>query len=121
MVYNDIRRKGKQMKHARWFIATALVLAALAGCSLFQKKAELLVVNNSSYTIGWVYIRPVGGDWSDDLLGSSTIASGSQYTITGIKAGTYDLDAWNLTGTLEWPYSGAVLEGGETFTWTLID
>jgi hypothetical protein len=108
------------MKTVRWTIAALLVLAALTGCSLFQKRATLAIVNNSSYTITVVNISPEDDtSWGGDYLAGTLVSGGTDY-FEDIRAGTYDLRAQNASA-ITWAYYGAVLEPDEVWTWTLWD
>lgn len=81
---------------------------------------SLILDNQSSLTLCYLYISPVNqDDWGDDQLGAdNTVAPGDSFTITDIPAGTYDLrvetcDDQNVERR------GEVLDG-ET-TWTITD
>ena len=108
------------MKTVRWTIAALLVLAALTGCSLFQKRATLAIVNDSSHDITVVNISPEDDtSWGEDYLAGTLVSGGTDY-FEDIRAGTYDLRARDASAN-EWTFYGAVLEPDEVWTWTLLD
>jgi hypothetical protein len=48
----------------------------------------LKVINNSSYTINYVYLSKSNTAWGSDWLGSNTISSGYYYIIPNVPTGT---------------------------------
>ncbi len=82
--------------------------------------ASLILENQSSLTLCYLYISPANQDsWGDDQLGAdNTVPPGSSFTITDIPAGTYDLRVETCDDQSVERF-GEVLEG-ET-TWTITD
>lgn len=81
--------------------------------------ASVRVVNNSGYTIYYLYISPSSsGTWGPDQHGSSVISSGYSFTVNNIPAGTYDLRAVNSLGDSVYEM-GYYMGGGTSHTWTI--
>lgn len=124
------------MKREWWKVtmAAALVLAAtviLVGCdeagaddgggSSGGSNATLVVQNDSSYTIMYLYVSPSSSSsWGTDQLGSSTIAPGASFTLNNIPPDVYDLWAENSTG-YDYVRANEVFSAGVTKTWTLFN
>jgi hypothetical protein len=104
------------MKHVRWFIAAAILLASLAGCS-----ATLVVENSSTHTVDNLRVYPTGTfEYGANRLGSDTLAPDHSFTVTGIAGGTYDFFASDPIDGY-WEKLIVTLSPGETHTWTLLD
>lgn len=87
--------------------------------ALSSETAQLVIVNDSSVDICYLYVSPSNaGDWGPDQLGDQTIPAGSQFTLTGITPGTYDLRFEACSG-------GELEEYGvnisDVFTYTVTD
>jgi hypothetical protein len=85
---------------------------------------NLKVVNSSSYTVGYLYVvtYPNGytyGSWGSDQLGVYTISPGSNFTLTGITPGYWDMKAVPLGQSGYWVNYDAYIGSGATYTWTL--
>jgi hypothetical protein len=107
-----------RMKHLKWIALSAVLSAVLAGCSLFERSATLLVDNDSDIVVGYVFMSVDGTDWGDNLLGTDTIPAHHDHTFTGIEAGTYYLKAVMKAGS--WYRQTYVsFEPGETLRWRL--
>jgi hypothetical protein len=83
--------------------------------------ATLRVQNYSDWSIWYLYVSPsVDDDWGPDQLGSSTIPSGSSFTVTGIPCGrSYDLRAEDSGHGVMAERYGVYFACGDTMTWTL--
>ena len=83
--------------------------------------ASLEVINNSSYSVCYLYVSPTEDtEWGDDQLGSDIVATGSTFTLRNIPPGIYDLRADDCEGnTLREEY-GITLRSG-TYPWTFSD
>ena len=85
------------------------------------QRFPLLLVNESSYEVCYVYISPVDqDDWGADWLGlGTTIPAGASHTFP-VPSGTYDLRADDCDGNPLDIQTGITL-GAEGITWTLSD
>ncbi len=85
------------------------------------QRAPVLVVNNSSHEICYLYISPSDSDtWGPDWMGKdTTIPAGSTRTFQ-VPLGTYDLRADDCDGNALDIQSGILLEK-DGITWTLED
>jgi hypothetical protein len=82
--------------------------------------AALVVRNQSSYSVWYLYLRPCGGNWSTDQLGANIVNPGAQFTLSGIPPGCWDFRAETSPSVnLYWLRTGTSLAAGQTFTWTL--
>jgi len=75
-------------RHPRSFVIVCLALTALASLSLAasarSSSTSVNVVNNSSREIRNIYVSHVNADdWSNDLLGESTISPNQSATVNG--------------------------------------
>ncbi len=86
----------------------------------FSGAARLVVVNNSSYTIGYLFVSPSSDStWGSNQLGTFVISPGDSFTIENIPDGIYDFLAVTLDDQLEAGRSMVVMESGAITTWTL--
>jgi hypothetical protein len=85
--------------------------------------ARLVVRNQSSYTIWYLYLGACGGQWSNDQLGASTIPPGGQFTLSGIPPGCWYFRAeTSASVNVRWTTpSGVQLSPGQAYTWTLVN
>ena len=85
------------------------------------RRFPLLLVNDSSYEVCYVYISPVDQEeWGTDWLGlGTTIPAGASHTFP-VPSGTYDLRADDCDGNPLDIQTGITL-GAEGLTWTLSD
>jgi hypothetical protein len=113
----------KKLRIALFAVVAIGLAVALSGCAFFfdSSDASVRIVNNSGYTVYYVYISPTSsGTWGSDWLGTTTtISDGSSYTVTGITPGTYDLQARGMLGSVIETAMGVVLEAGQSYAWTL--
>jgi hypothetical protein len=104
-------------------VMAAILVFALAGCSLFlTPKASVQLVNNSSFTVYYVYISPSSsGSWGSDWLNSTeTIVPGDMRVFTGIEPGTYDLEArWSDNISVLETTLDVQLEGDKEYIWAV--
>jgi hypothetical protein len=124
--------KGRPMKKTHLLLCgVASVAVFLSHCttttyptspppSTSATNATLTVLNNSSLTVGWVYMSTSSGTLGTDWLGISTVPVGSSYDIFGISPGTYYLRAVHST-THDTAFNTLTLASGQTYTWTLTD
>jgi hypothetical protein len=84
-----------------------------------DKTAELILENRSSVELCHLYISPAGSDnWGPDQLDDQTVPSGSDFTVTDITPGVYDLRVESCGGTsVEQRDADITVE----FTWTITD
>lgn len=83
--------------------------------------ASLEVINNSSYSVCYLYVSPTEDtEWGDDQLGSDIVATGSTFTLRNIPPGIYDLRADDCEGNTLSQEFGIILESG-TYPWTFSD
>jgi hypothetical protein len=85
--------------------------------------ARLLVRNNSSYTIYYLYLRTCSSStWSGDQLGANVIVPGGTFTLSGIPPGCWFFRAEDAGAAHRWTSpTGTSLVGGQTYPWTLIN
>jgi hypothetical protein len=108
------------MKTVRWWLAAALLLAALTGCSLCPETATLIIQNDSSHVVDEVYIAPIDSpDMGDNWL-STTIPPGGSHPFRRINPGTYDVLINDQDGG-SWPVFGLVLDPGAEIELPLTD
>ncbi len=87
--------------------------------TLSANTAQLVVVNNSSLDICYLYVSPANAtDWGPDQLGEQTIPAGSQFTLTGVTPGTYDLRFVACSGEELEEYGVQITD---IFTYTVTD
>lgn len=108
---------------ARLFICAlgVLLTVGICGCPLSSGGYgnTLLVVNNSSYTIGEIYITPVNSDnWGQNQL-RAWLYPGQSTTIGGVPDDCYEF--WAVTTTGANTGHSYCFTGGETLTWNLLD
>jgi len=119
------------MKYKNKILSTVLILfltITFIGCDLLGddgssgttvSNATLVVVNNSSYDIYYLYVSPSSSsEWGNNQL-TSTLYSGYSFTLNNIPPGEYDLHA-DASG-ITWTRANQMLNEGATWTWTLID
>lgn len=59
------------------------LLWLLASLPALAEKRWFTLVNESGYTIDYMYVRPLdSGEWSEDILGQDNLTSGSQVDVT---------------------------------------
>lgn len=82
----------------------------------------LIVQNNSSTSVWYLYVSPTeDSSWGSDVLGSSTIPSGSSYTHTVSNCDrSYDLRAED-SGSGYWESWDVSMSCGGTTEWSLTD
>jgi hypothetical protein len=82
--------------------------------------ASISVVNNSTLTVGWLFMSVSSGLLGTDQLDTGILAVGNTFNIAAIPVGTYYLRAvhYNLHDTA---FKTVTLTGGQAFTWTLTD
>jgi hypothetical protein len=83
--------------------------------------ASLYVVNDSSYSIWYLYVAACGAPtWGNDVLGSNVIPPGYTLTLHGIQPGCWGFRAQTEDGSHYWQtQSGVNLTEAEQYTWTL--
>jgi hypothetical protein len=80
---------------------------------------DLYIVNNSSYTVCYLYISPdTSSDWGADWLGSATIPSGTSYTFYSVSPEVYDIKAEDCSGNVIVTYDKFDFPTYDTFTIT---
>jgi hypothetical protein len=88
--------------------------------TLSADTVELVLVNNSSVTICYLYVSPSDSDnWGPDQFGEDTVLEpGATFTLTGVEPGQYDMYVESCEGhTLE-EYG---LDLTQDFTYTVND
>lgn len=82
--------------------------------------ASLVTVNNSSYTVFSLYVAACGATaWGVDQLGANTIPPGSQFTLTGIPPGCWQLRGETQGATRYWQRFNVQFAPSSQLTWTL--
>jgi len=88
------------MKNITLLIVLCISMLTITACSLggsltptSPETYKLQVINDSSYTVCYLYISPVASEeWGEDWLESNTIDSGEDF-IFDVEPGVYDLRA----------------------------
>ena len=77
------------------------VLLLFGVCVLFaQTGPTIAVVNNTGYTIFFIYISPSDSDnWEEDVLGNDVLRPGQTLNIRLPRNGTWDFMAVGQNGT----------------------
>jgi len=115
------------MKNIKFVVKIVLILTLaiiLSACepepSSAPENATLVVVNDSSSDMYYLYVSPSSSSsWGDNQL-TSTLNSGSTFTLNEIPPGEYDMYA-DSSASLWGPIYNIALNEGATWTWTLID
>jgi hypothetical protein len=82
--------------------------------------AALQVQNNSSYTIGYLYVSPCGTtSLGPNVLTTGALQPNLSFTVQNIPPNCYNLEAFDLNNSREWEQSSVLLTGGVTSTWTI--
>lgn len=77
------------------------------------------VPNQSSFTITGIYIYPCGStDRGANQIAGMTIAPGAAKLFPGVPPGCWNFHADGTSGVF-WDRFNTIIEGGQTFTWTL--
>ena len=80
-------------------IVFGILVFVLLVTAVPAEAVNITVRNRTGYTIHYLYISPVqNAEWSDDLLGSNVLPSGSDFTVTGIAGVRYDFRAVDEDG-----------------------
>jgi hypothetical protein len=119
-----------QMKKLFGLLLAVMFSLTLASCGDEEKKAssaKLVFVNNSTYTINSLYVSlSTSTTWGSSVLGSSTIAPGASFTISGVAPGTYDLMISTAASNLDpetnghaWVADSEVYVAGYQYTYPL--
>ncbi|MBL9021315.1 MAG: hypothetical protein JNL21_03915 [Myxococcales bacterium] len=90
-----------------------------ADCAAPPTDATILVANNSSYTICYLYAAPCSSStWGPDQLGSSTLPSGYTIEFSEVPPGCYDFRAESCD-SMYWESLGNYIAAGDYYTLTL--
>ena len=105
----------------RLFSALGLsAVLALAAFTPAPRTASVVLSNESSTTIAFVYASACDEDtWGDDLLPSDILEPASSATIT-VSAGCWDFKAVTTEGQ-EMEHFGITLDDGDEIDWTVTD
>jgi hypothetical protein len=80
--------------------------------------AEIIVVNNTSEVIAYVYFRPAKtNDWGPDMLGSGNLIMPGGHAVFQVLPGTYDLKATDISDFLGWLQYDVDISG--QYVWNL--
>ena len=85
--------------------------------SYAEGDSTLYVVNLSGLDILELYVTPCSADsWGEDLLELADwlLPDGWYFWLTGLDAGCYDIEAWDLSGDYWWDQFGAQIDGEYT-------
>jgi hypothetical protein len=94
--------------------------SACSDCAPPATDATLLVENDSSYTVYFVYLTPCSSpSWGSDLLGANVMSPGQSLEITQISEGCWDFRAEGAD--IYWETFGNYLVAGEYYTLPLTD
>lgn len=118
------------MKKILGLLLAVMFSLTLASCGDDEKKttssAKLVFVNNSTYTINSLYVDlSTSLTWGSSKLGSSTLAPGASFTISGVAPGTYDVIVSTATSNSNpssghgWYDDSAVFVAGYQYTYTM--
>lgn len=88
--------------------------------TLSSNTVELVLVNESSVTLCYLYVSPsTSDDWGPDQFGDDTIVDpGGTFTLTGIEPGQYDMLVESCDGQSLEEYG---LDLSQNFTYTITD
>jgi hypothetical protein len=82
--------------------------------------ATVSVTNNSTTTVGWLYLSSISGTLGTDQLGSDMLPVGNTFNVTSLPAGTYYFRAVH-SELHDTAFKTITLTAGQTYTWTLTD
>jgi len=109
-------------RHPRSFVIVCLALTALASLSLaasaHSSPTSVNVVNNSSREIRNIYVSHVNADdWSNDLLGESTISANQSATVNGFLCDQEQVKV--IAEDQDGCFLSTVVACGSTSSWTI--
>ena len=98
-----------------------LFFAALSGGAAFAQGPSITVVNNTGYTLEYLYISDNSSDsWEDDVLGRRVLEEGDTFKLSLPENGTYDFKAVDEDedSYIKW---NVMVRGNQTITFTADD
>ena len=98
-----------------------LFFTALFCGSAFAQGPSVTVVNNTGYTIEYLYISSNASDkWEDDVLGRRVLKEGDTFKLSLPENGTYDFKAVDKDedSYIKW---NVMVRGDQTITFTMDD
>lgn len=118
------------MKHRTLALLALMTLALGCGssdgaptsgpASAGSTSAELLLVNQTSQAVYYLYVSPCAqSTWGGDQLGSRVVPSGGTFTVNNIPPGCYDLRAEASGHTNIATRRGTDFQRGFRVTWVL--
>jgi hypothetical protein len=96
-------------------------VVVLFGSAAFAQGPTVTVVNNTGYTISYLYVSSnTTEQWEEDVLGRKVLSNGSSFRLTLPGNGTYDFKAKDSDGDeyIKW---NVVVRGNTTVTLTIAD
>ncbi len=99
-----------------------LLFSALLLCgAAFAQGPSLTLVNNTGYTIRYLYVSSNTSDsWEDDVLGRRVLEDGDSFNLSLPENGTYDFKAVDEDDDtyIKW---NVIVRGNQTITFTMSD
>lgn len=76
---------------------------------------SLKIVNSSGQTITALYVTPSSNaNWGANQLGTSSLPDGTNVTLSGMTAGSYDIQVVRADGTMRYQYGVSIAAGTTT-------
>lgn len=76
----------------RFTLLGSLLVALVATPALAGSDSKVIIVNKSNWAIHEMYFSPTDEtEWGEDQLGSQTIETGDQFTLTGVPCDMWDV------------------------------
>ena len=102
-----------------------VLLLLFTAASAQAQQVNLRIVNNTGYTIWYLYVSPSSsGSWGSDLLGNTVLPSGSEFNLTVQNGVSYDIRLIDEDGDSYTKYNRRSSGSGnwyDTFTLSDID
>lgn len=115
----DAKMKLSNGLRSRRFVIVSLTLIALASLSYAAiTSTSVNIVNNSGQEVRNVYSSPVDSDdWSSDLLGEGSIATGQSATVSNIACNAQQIKV--IAEDQDGCFLSTVVTCGQSSTWTI--
>jgi len=73
-------------------IGIGILVSMLFVTAVSAEAATLRVINNTGYTIYYLYVSPAGSSgWGEDMLGSNVLSSGNDFRVNVQDGASYDV------------------------------
>ena len=106
-----------------FMILGSIILTSCPNADTITETATLVISNQSSFEIYYVYCTPASSDsWGSDILGvDTTIPPGSQVSVTVQAGEEVDMNAVEESEQYEWILWEKTLTPNTSSTWTIRD